>query len=209
MNRFDELIELVEAKSRLAEIEKWYFQFILNLNYGNRTQTAADLGISIRSVRNKITEYRIEESMEALSGAEMAVVENVVIGLSNKEAAENLFVTEKTIKFHLTKIYKKLNVKSRAQLIVKYGEPKSDLSVDQAKRHTSDILRKILKVKNDLDRIEGIVISIEKELNSSVATFKVTSAEEPSELRSGRPELPPGRIVILDEASGYPPNPTT
>jgi len=39
-------------------------------------------------------------------------------GLSNKEVANQLFVTEKTVKFHLTNIYKKMNVKSRAQLIV-------------------------------------------------------------------------------------------
>lgn len=39
-------------------------------------------------------------------------------GLSNKEVGNALFVTEKTVKFHLTNIYKKLGVKSRAQLIV-------------------------------------------------------------------------------------------
>jgi hypothetical protein len=42
----------------------------------------------------------------------------VTKGLSNKEVANQLFVTEKTVKFHLTNIYKKMNVKSRAQLIV-------------------------------------------------------------------------------------------
>lgn len=48
--------------------------------------------------------------------AEVAVV--VAKGLSNKDVASKLFVTEKTIKFHLTNIYRKLKVKSRAQLIV-------------------------------------------------------------------------------------------
>src|ERR1700743_1707843 len=38
--------------------------------------------------------------------------------MSNKEVASQLFVTEKTVKFHLTNIYKKMAVKSRAQLIV-------------------------------------------------------------------------------------------
>ena len=42
----------------------------------------------------------------------------VTKGLSNKEVANQLFVTEKTIKFHLTNIYKKMSLKSRAQLIV-------------------------------------------------------------------------------------------
>lgn len=53
-----------------------------------------------------------------LSNREAEVAVLVAKGLSNKEVANQLFVTEKTIKFHLTNIYKKINVKSRAQLIV-------------------------------------------------------------------------------------------
>ncbi len=55
---------------------------------------------------------------EGLSNREAEVAELVTQGLSNKEVANRLFVTEKTVKFHLTNIYKKMNVKSRAQLIV-------------------------------------------------------------------------------------------
>lgn len=55
---------------------------------------------------------------KGLSNREAEVAELVTRGLSNKEVANQLFVTEKTVKFHLTNIYKKMNVKSRAQLIV-------------------------------------------------------------------------------------------
>lgn len=55
---------------------------------------------------------------KGLSNREAEVGELVSKGLSNKEVANQLFVTEKTVKFHLTNIYKKMNVKSRAQLIV-------------------------------------------------------------------------------------------
>ncbi|MBC87468.1 MAG: helix-turn-helix transcriptional regulator [Bdellovibrionaceae bacterium] len=55
---------------------------------------------------------------KGLSNRESEVAELVTKGLSNKEVANQLFVTEKTVKFHLTNIYKKMNVKSRAQLIV-------------------------------------------------------------------------------------------
>lgn len=55
---------------------------------------------------------------KGLSNRESEVAELVSKGLSNKEVANQLFVTEKTVKFHLTNIYKKMNVKSRAQLIV-------------------------------------------------------------------------------------------
>jgi DNA-binding CsgD family transcriptional regulator len=50
---------------------------------------------------------------KGLSNREAEVAELVSKGLSNK-----LFVTEKTVKFHLTNIYKKMNLRSRAQLIV-------------------------------------------------------------------------------------------
>lgn len=53
-----------------------------------------------------------------LSDREAAVACEVSKGQSNKEVASNLFVSEKTIKFHLTSVYKKMNLKSRSQLIV-------------------------------------------------------------------------------------------
>ena len=57
-------------------------------------------------------------TQKGLSHREAEVAELVSRGLSNKEVANQLFVTEITVKFHLTNIYKKMSVKSRAQLIV-------------------------------------------------------------------------------------------
>lgn len=50
---------------------------------------------------------------------ESSITNAVARGMSNREIASALAVTEKTVKFHLTNIYKKMNVASRAQLIVK------------------------------------------------------------------------------------------
>jgi len=55
---------------------------------------------------------------KGLSNRESEVAELVLKGLSNKEVASQLFVTVKTVKFHLTNIYIKMSVKSRTQLIV-------------------------------------------------------------------------------------------
>ena len=55
---------------------------------------------------------------KGLSRRETEVVEQLVLGKTNKEIADTLFVTEKTIKFHLTNIYKKMCIRSRSQLIV-------------------------------------------------------------------------------------------
>lgn len=57
--------------------------------------------------------------MSELSLREKEVVEMVAKGFSNREIGHRLLVTEKTIKFHLTNIYQKLGVTSRAQLIVR------------------------------------------------------------------------------------------
>lgn len=42
-------------------------------------------------------------------------------GLSNKEIAGQVGITEKTVKFHLTRVFKKLNVGNRKQLIAVFG----------------------------------------------------------------------------------------
>lgn len=55
---------------------------------------------------------------KGLSNREAEIVVLVSKGLSNKEIANMLFILEKTVKFHLTNAYKKVNVKSRAQMIV-------------------------------------------------------------------------------------------
>ena len=60
-----------------------------------------------------------EESADKLSPREQEVLDLVVNGLSNKEIAEKLFITETTVKLHVTNIYRKLGVKSRSQAILK------------------------------------------------------------------------------------------
>jgi DNA-binding CsgD family transcriptional regulator len=79
-------------------------------------------GEVIADPKNNLTEgarmLRDVLIQKGLSNREAEVAELVSKGLSNKEVANQLFVTEKTVKFHLTNIYKKMSVKSRAQLIV-------------------------------------------------------------------------------------------
>ena len=53
-----------------------------------------------------------------LTPIESEIVEEVCKGFCNRVIAENRFRTEKTVKFHLTNIYKKAKLKSRTELIV-------------------------------------------------------------------------------------------
>ena len=52
----------------------------------------------------------------ALTAAELRVCRQAVEGLTNREAAQALFVTEKTIERHLSSAYQKLGIRSRVQL---------------------------------------------------------------------------------------------
>ena len=53
-----------------------------------------------------------------LSKREMEVLQELVNGLSNKEIAEKLFISESTTKTHVSNIYSKLNVNRRSQAIL-------------------------------------------------------------------------------------------
>jgi DNA-binding NarL/FixJ family response regulator len=57
---------------------------------------------------------------ERLSPREQEIVHLIVGGLSNLEAANRLEITEATVKAHLTRIFQKLALRSRAQLAARY-----------------------------------------------------------------------------------------
>ncbi|HEX9831185.1 MAG TPA: response regulator transcription factor, partial [Thermodesulfobacteriota bacterium] len=52
-----------------------------------------------------------------LTETETKIVKLVLNGLSNRDIAKDLYISEKTVKFHLYKIFKKLSVKNRSALI--------------------------------------------------------------------------------------------
>ena len=64
------------------------------------------------------------EGVDLLSEREVSVARFIAKGLANKEVARELDVTERTVKAHLTAIYKKLHIKDRLSLalLVKKGQ---------------------------------------------------------------------------------------
>ncbi|MFQ5813102.1 MAG: response regulator [Anaerolineae bacterium] len=76
------------------------------------------------SVLNKVlTQFRHlgrdgSDHANKLSPREKEVLQALTAGLSNKEIAQQLFITEKTVKAHFSSIYRKLNVRRRSQAIV-------------------------------------------------------------------------------------------
>lgn len=58
-----------------------------------------------------------EDKMSALSDREKEIVYLIAHGYRNKEIASKLFISEPTVKTHLNRIFRKLNIQSRHQLI--------------------------------------------------------------------------------------------
>ncbi len=58
---------------------------------------------------------------DALTPGERRVVELAVAGLSNRDIAQSLFVSEKTVEAHLGRAYKKLGIRSRGRLAAALG----------------------------------------------------------------------------------------
>ncbi len=58
---------------------------------------------------------------DELTPQELQVALQVARGLSNREIAQTLFLSPKTVEFHLTRIYRKLDLHARAELVERFG----------------------------------------------------------------------------------------
>ncbi|MGQ0779464.1 MAG: response regulator transcription factor [Pseudonocardiales bacterium] len=54
-----------------------------------------------------------------LSGSERRIAELAAMGMSNREIAHTLFISQKTVEAHLSRIFVKLGVRSRAAIGVR------------------------------------------------------------------------------------------
>ena len=59
------------------------------------------------------------KDLELLSERESEILKLLALGMSNKEIAEKLFLSQRTVKAHLTNIFNKLNVASRSEAIIR------------------------------------------------------------------------------------------
>lgn len=100
--------QLIKAIHAVEEGQLWIERKMMN--------KALDGFLISQSNRRK----RRNSSIYSLSKTELKIVRMVLDGQSNKEIARHIYLSEKTVKFHLYKIFKKLSVKSRSELIL-YG----------------------------------------------------------------------------------------
>jgi DNA-binding CsgD family transcriptional regulator len=64
---------------------------------------------------------RAAESGDELTPQELQIALQVAEGKANKEVAAAMFLSTKTVEFHLSRIYRKLDITSRAELIRRYA----------------------------------------------------------------------------------------
>lgn len=98
---------LFKAISKVAEGELWFDREIMRATIQNmlcEKQTLLENGSNPKT--NGMTER------------EKQVVELICKGLKNKGIAEQLFITETTVRHHLTSVFNKLEVASRLELVI-------------------------------------------------------------------------------------------
>jgi len=61
-------------------------------------------------------ERRVRRSRE-LTGREAAVLQRLAAGMRNSEIASDLFITERTVKYHITSMFNKLHARNRTQAV--------------------------------------------------------------------------------------------
>lgn len=97
--------------SESAELKKAIFSIVEGENYIQPSL--------IPSLNSKMIEKnRDEGKIESLTKRELEVVKLLAVGMYNKEVAEKLNISERTVKNHVSNIFKKIEVTDRTQAAV-------------------------------------------------------------------------------------------
>ncbi len=75
----------------------------------------------LRAAGASVPHDEIDGLTARLTRQERRVAEAVASGMSNPEAASALFLSRKTVEFHLSSVYRKLRLRSRAELAGSLG----------------------------------------------------------------------------------------
>ncbi|WKV09464.1 response regulator transcription factor [Thermoanaerobacterium sp. CMT5567-10] len=82
-------------------------------------RTISNGGVYIHpSLVNEIENLDTDECKKELTDREMQILNLIAEGYSNKEIADKLFLSEKTVKNHVYNIFRKLDVKDRTQAAI-------------------------------------------------------------------------------------------
>lgn len=100
-------------------------------NPKHRYQDALTMAAAFRQAAKLSQNGQMADLVESLTLREQEILRLIVEGETNKQIAQSLFVELPTVKWHITKIYKKLGVRSRVQAIVRARELNLIVSTDE------------------------------------------------------------------------------
>lgn len=116
---------------KLVEYHFWVKQFPIEIYIGITAMLFTSLGVwfGVNGFRNTRGSTLVFPSIKMppnidldLTERETEVLQGIASGLSNREIAENLFLSENTVKTHARKLFEKLQVKRRTQAVQKGRE---------------------------------------------------------------------------------------
>lgn len=105
---------ILEALKQTLKGEIWIQRSLVPKVIGSLIKIKASKAEGI----NQPASTKSKKILDALSTREMDVVKMIQVGGNNKSIASTLHISERTVKAHLTSIFKKLNVPSRLHLAV-------------------------------------------------------------------------------------------
>ena len=92
---------------------------LLHVNKGEIWVSRSVINLSLR----RMTSYKTPQvfnykSRFQLTEREIEILRAIALGLKNKQIAEKLFISEKTVKTHINRLFKKLGVNTRAKAVL-------------------------------------------------------------------------------------------
>lgn len=116
---------------KLVEYHFWVKQFPIDIYIGITAILFTAIGVwfGVKGFRNpketatSSPSIKVSPSIDlGLTERETEVLEGIAAGLSNREIADKLFLSESTVKTHARKLFDKLEVKRRTQAVQKARE---------------------------------------------------------------------------------------
>jgi DNA-binding CsgD family transcriptional regulator len=131
----EQAVEVLEGSQAVTELIRSRVELGAALRRGNRRSEARQLLSEAREQAHAIGAWAIEQQAagelrvagarprrlsfsgaDSLTASQRRVAEMAAQGLANREIAQALFVTPRTVEQHLYNAYKKLGIQSRAEL---------------------------------------------------------------------------------------------